>query len=177
MVTDITEMQTVHQHLHTIHEELEQEQLTHRWPIQTGIMVEVPSAALLAGHFAPLVDFFSIGTNDLTQYTLAAERGNPALADFSDALHPSVLRLIEMVTIAAHQHGRWVGVCGETAGDPAAAPILAGLGVDELSMNPASIPIVKSYLRKVSPRQARNLAAQALHCRGAAEVRSICLLQ
>lgn len=96
--------------------------------IETGIMVEVPSTAVLADQFATEVDFFSIGTNDLTQYTLAAERGNPRVANLSDALHPSILRLINMVVEAAHKRGKWVGVCGEAGGDPVAVPILVGSG-------------------------------------------------
>jgi multiphosphoryl transfer protein len=105
-------------------------------------MVEIPSAALLSPVFAREVDFFSIGTNDLTQYTLAAERGSPLLSGLADALHPAVLRLIQEVTRSAHASGKW-------AGDPAATPILLGLGVDELSLNPAGIPKIKTLLRKL----------------------------
>jgi len=115
--------------------------------IEAGIMIEVPSAALLAEQFAPVVDFFSIGTNDLTQYTLAAERDNPQLAALADGLHPAVLRLIAQVVQAAHAHNKPVTVCGELAGDPVAVPVLLALGVDELSMNPASIPGIKRLIR------------------------------
>src|SRR6185436_5302029 len=102
-------------------------------PIPVGIMVEVPSAALLASTFAREIDFFSIGSNDLTQYTLAMDRGHPKLAARVDALHPAVLRLIDLTVRGAREHGKWVGVCGGMAGDAQAIPILIGLGVDELS--------------------------------------------
>jgi len=134
-------------------------------------MVEIPSAALLSEQFAPEVDFFSIGTNDLTQYTLAAERGNPLLSEMSDALHPAVLRLIKTVVEAAHRHGKWVGVCGELAGDPLAVPVLVGLGVDELSLNPAGIPRVKSILGALEIPATRHLASQILEMASATEAR------
>ncbi|MFN8442313.1 MAG: phosphoenolpyruvate--protein phosphotransferase [Caldilineaceae bacterium] len=118
--------------------------------IETGIMVEVPSTAVMADQFAAEVDFFSIGTNDLTQYTLAAERGNPRLSGLADALHPSILNLIHQVVEAAHAHGKWVGVCGEAGGDPMAVPILVGLGVDELSMGALAIPRTKQIIRQLN---------------------------
>jgi len=119
------------------------------------------------------IDFFSIGTNDLTQYTLAAERGNPALSYLADGLHPAVLRLIGEVAEAAHQAGKWTGICGELGGDPAATAILVGLGVDELSLNPAGIPRIKSILRDLTMESARTLAEQALRCQTSAEVRQL----
>ncbi len=121
-------------------------------------MVEVPSAALTAGRLAEVVDFFSIGTNDLTQYALAAERGNPALGALNDPLHPAVLRLIATTVEGAKEHGRWVGVCGEMAGDPLAAPLLIGLGVTELSMSPPAIPLVKAAVRQVDTATASRIA-------------------
>jgi phosphocarrier protein FPr len=115
--------------------------------LEVGVMVEVPALALEAEAFAPHVDFFSIGTNDLSQYTMAAERGNPTLAALlDDALEP-VLALIAQVTAAAKQHGRSVSVCGELAGDPEAAPRLVALGVNELSMSAGRIPALKHALR------------------------------
>ncbi len=114
---------------------------------EVGIMVEVPAAALQAASFAPEVDFFSIGTNDLTQYVFAAERGNAALAHLQDAAHPTIQRLIGEVCEAAHRCGRWVGVCGELAGDPRHVEMLLALGVDELSVNPAAVPLVKAAVR------------------------------
>lgn len=139
--------------------------------LQIGVMVEVPSLALAADRFAAVVDFFSIGTNDLTQYTLAAERGNPELANLADALHPSVLSLIDRTCRAAAEHGRWVGVCGEAAGDPLAVPILVGLGVTELSMSPVAIAQVKDVVRRIDASDARRLAASALEMTSAEAVR------
>lgn len=127
-----------------------------------GIMIEVPSAALMAPQLAPEVDFFSIGTNDLTQYTLAMDRMHPMLAAQADALHPAVLRLIDMTVKAASAQGKWVGVCGGAAGEAAAAKILVGLGVSELSMSPPQIALVKQMLREHNLAQLQNLAQQAL---------------
>ena len=141
--------------------------------LETGIMVEVPAAALTAPALAPSVDFFSIGTNDLTQYVLAADRGNEHVAALSDALHPAVLRLIEATTIAARAHGRWVGVCGELAGDATATSLLLGLGVRELSMSAPAIGRVKQVVRSTDIPEAEALAAKALACASAAEVRAL----
>jgi phosphoenolpyruvate-protein phosphotransferase/dihydroxyacetone kinase phosphotransfer subunit len=173
MVANVDEVRQARSWLEKAHQALLREQLPHAWPIETGIMVEIPSAALLSRALAREVDFFSIGTNDLTQYTLAAERGNPMLASLADALHPAVLRLIGEVAAAAHQEGKWVGVCGELAGDPQATAILVGLGVDELSMNAASIPKVKALLRAIAVSDARALAEQALKTDSAAEARQL----
>lgn len=140
--------------------------------LQVGVMIEIPAAALLAEKLAPLVDFFSIGTNDLTQYTMAAERGNPRVAYLNDALHPAVLRLIAQTITAAHAHGRWVGVCGELAGDPTAIPVLLGLGLDEFSMNPTAIPTAKQLLRRLDRAASAQLAQTALACDSAAAVRA-----
>ena len=139
--------------------------------LEVGIMVEVPAAALAAERFAPVVDFFSIGTNDLTQYTLAAERGNERVAGFADALHPAVLRLIRMTVRGAQSHGRMVGVCGEVAGDPAAVPILLGLGVGELSAAPPAVPRVKRAVRETDLAAAGALADRALALDSAEAVR------
>jgi phosphocarrier protein FPr len=136
-----------------------------------GVMIEVPAAALMAEAFAPHVDFFSLGTNDLTQYVLAAERGNPGVAGLGDALHPAVLRLIDRVARAAAAAGRPLAVCGEVAGDPAAIPVLLGLGVTELSMVPGRIARAKLTVRGVELAAARRLAARALVAESAAEVR------
>jgi len=140
---------------------------------QVGIMIEVPAAALTASVLAPEVDFFSVGTNDLTQYTLAADRGNEHVAALSDALHPAVLRLIGAACEAAERHGRWVGVCGELAGDPLAAPVLVGLGVHELSMSAPAIPAVKRAVRAIHLERAAELAARALDMPTAGAVRDL----
>ncbi|MCG6036535.1 phosphoenolpyruvate--protein phosphotransferase [Acinetobacter calcoaceticus] len=141
--------------------------------LQVGIMIEVPSAALLAPILAQEVDFFSIGTNDLTQYTLAIDRGHPILSAEADGLHPSILQLIDHTVKAAHKHGKWVGICGELAADPKAVPILMGLGVDELSMSPNSIPLVKAQIRTLNYSQAQALAKSALQCESATAVRQL----
>jgi multiphosphoryl transfer protein len=142
-------------------------------PIELGIMVEIPAAALTAGRLAPHVDFFSIGTNDLTQYTMAAERGDARLAELLDGPQPAVLRLVHETVRAATAHGRWVGVCGELAGDPAAAVLLAGLGVTELSMAPGLIAAVKQALRSVSLADAREAAHAALEAESAEAARAL----
>jgi multiphosphoryl transfer protein len=142
-------------------------------PIQIGIMVETSSAALLAERFAREADFFSLGTNDLTQYTLAMDRTNPRLAPQLDALHPAVLRLIDSTVQGAHEHKRWVGVCGALAGDPAAVPVLIGLGVDELSVDVPIIPAVKARIRTLSLKECQTTAQRALDAADAAEVRAI----
>ncbi|WP_322792726.1 phosphoenolpyruvate--protein phosphotransferase [Bellilinea sp.] len=138
--------------------------------VQFGIMVEVPSAALLADHFAPLVDFFSIGTNDLTQYTLAVDRTNERVSVLASPYHPAVLRLIEMTIGAAHAHGKWVGLCGELAGDPLAVPLLVGLHLDEFSMAPSSIPTIKDLIRRWTLPACEEVARQCLQFSLAADV-------
>jgi phosphocarrier protein FPr len=173
MVADVEEIRKARAWVEKAHNGLVEENKPHAWPVELGIMIEIPSAALLAPVFASEVDFFSIGTNDLTQYTLAAERGNPALSHLADGLHPAVLRLIGEVAESAHQAGKWTGICGELGGDPDATPILIGLGVDELSLNPAGIPRIKSILRDLTMERARGLAEQALHCQTSAEVRQL----
>jgi phosphoenolpyruvate-protein kinase (PTS system EI component) len=142
-------------------------------PLEVGIMIETPSAALLADRFAREADFFSIGTNDLTQYTLAMDRTNPGLAPQVDALHPSVLRLIERAVAGARAHGRWVGVCGGLAGDPQAVPVLVGLGVDELSVSVPIVPAVKAQVRTLSLDECRTTARLALDAADGAEVRAL----
>jgi phosphoenolpyruvate-protein phosphotransferase len=154
-----------------IAEHVRQELNAPRVPL--GIMIEVPSAAILADQFAQEVDFFSIGTNDLTQYTLAMDRLHPQLAKQADGLHPAVLRMVESTVLAASKAGKWVGVCGGIAGDPQGAVILIGLGVSELSVGIPSIAAIKAHLRGLSLAEMQRVAQQALQCRTAAEVRSL----
>ena len=137
-----------------------------------GIMVEVPAAAIASDLLAPEVDFFSIGTNDLTQYTLAADRGNPGVQHIADSFEPSVLRLIEMTIRNAHQHGKWVGVCGELAGELLAAPLLLGMALDEFSMGAMSIPQIKKELRAWSAAEAALMVPEILALPDAASVRA-----
>ena len=142
-------------------------------PVPLGIMVEVPSVAVMAEQFAAVVDFFSVGTNDLTQYTLAMDRGHPKLAPQVDGLNPAVLGLIANAVKAAHAHGKWVGVCGGMGSDPQAVPLLVGLGVDELSVSIPAIPSVKAQIRELTLAQCQELAARALTQDSAAAVRAL----
>jgi phosphoenolpyruvate-protein kinase (PTS system EI component) len=136
-------------------------------------MIEVPSAALMAEQLAAEVDFFSIGANDLTQYTLAMDRGHHKLAALADGLHPSILRLIKMTCDGAKKHGKWVGVCGGIASDLPAVPILIGLGVTELSVSVPVLPMVKAQVRKISHKDCSELAQKALNLETGKEVREL----
>ena len=173
MIANDSDLARARSCLEKVHLDLEKENIPHLWPIETGIMIEIPSAALQAEALARNVDFFSIGTNDLTQYTLAADRGNPELATYQDALHPAVLRLIDMVVSGGRKHNRVVAVCGEAASDVTAAAIFTGLGVRELSMASSKIPKLKAMLRRHTLADLQRLAHTALHCHTAAEVRAL----
>ncbi|KVO58078.1 phosphoenolpyruvate--protein phosphotransferase [Burkholderia stagnalis] len=141
-------------------------------PVEVGVMIEVPSAALLADQLAQHADFLSIGTNDLTQYTLAMDRCQADLAAQSDGLHPAVLRLIDIAVRGAQQHGKWVGVCGALGGDPLAVPILVGLGVTELSVDPVSVPGIKARVRRLDYALCRQRAQDLLALDSAQAVRA-----
>ena len=156
MISNVEELQALRARAEAIRLEVQGPEV----PI--GIMIEVPSAALIADRLAPHADFFSIGTNDLTQYTLAVDRQHPELAGMADSLHPSVLRLIARTVEGARRHGRWVGVCGGLAGEPLGAALLTGLGVDELSVSSSDISTVKALLRRHTLVELQQLAAQAL---------------
>jgi len=141
--------------------------------VEIGVMIEVPSAAVMADALAEASDFFSIGTNDLVQYAMAADRTNPELVELASVLQPAVLRLIDGVVRAAHAHGRPVAVCGEAAGESTAIPLLVGLGIDELSVAPGSIGAVRQRLSTLDPEACVELANTALAARTLAEVRSL----
>jgi multiphosphoryl transfer protein len=141
-------------------------------PIEVGVMIEVPSAALLADQLAQHADFLSIGTNDLTQYTLAMDRCQADLASQADGLHPAVLRLIKATAVGAAKHGKWVGVCGALGGDPVAVPLLVGLGVTELSVDPVSVPGIKALVRNLDYQLCRQRAEDALALESAQAVRA-----
>ncbi|WP_455806165.1 phosphoenolpyruvate--protein phosphotransferase [Pseudomonas fluorescens] len=166
MVTQLSELRQARQMLD---EEVLALGLTERPKL--GIMIEVPAAALMADLFAPLVDFFSIGTNDLTQYTLAMDRDHPRLASQADSFHPSVLRLIAMTVKAAHAHDKWVGVCGAMASERLAVPLLLGLGVDELSVSVPMIASVKATVRELALADCQIIAQQVLGLESAGQVR------
>ncbi|CAM4403496.1 phosphoenolpyruvate--protein phosphotransferase [Paenibacillus phoenicis] len=138
--------------------------------IQLGIMVEIPSTAVLADQFAKEVDFFSIGTNDLIQYTMAADRMNERVSYLYQPYNPSILRLVKMVIDAAHKEGKWAGMCGEMAGDATAIPLLLGLGLDEFSMSATSILPARSQISKLSKAEMEQLAAKALQMQTAEQV-------
>ena len=144
----------------------------HADSISTGIMVEIPSAAMIADKLAPLVDFFSIGTNDLTQYTFAADRGNAKVAGIGDPLHPAVLRQIARVIDAAHADGKWVGLCGELAGRSEGIPVLLGLGLDEFSMSATAVPAAKALLAQLTTTDTQLLARRVLDLPDAAAVKA-----
>jgi phosphocarrier protein FPr len=173
MVTELAELRAARAALDEAHQALAKSGTPHVWPISTGIMAEVPAAAILSDQLAAEADFFSIGTNDLTQYVLAADRAHSTLAHFQDALHPAVLRVIAQITAAARAHGRHVGVCGEAASDPAAAGLFVGLGVDDLSLGVGQLPMVKAVLRAVRRSDLETLAARALEMASAGEVRAM----
>jgi multiphosphoryl transfer protein len=173
MVSTLSEVQAARCLLSQVQTELHRSGLPTGGQTPIGIMIETPAAVLMADQLARAVDFFSIGTNDLTQYTLAADRGNAQVAGLVNALQPAVLRSIRQVTQAAHAAGIWVGVCGELAGNPAAAALLVGLGVDELSMTAPAIPAVKAHLRDLELAQAVQLAEQALALTTVTEVEAL----
>lgn len=167
MITSVPELITLREICARIRAKLDAPEV----PI--GIMIEVPAAAAQADVLARYADFFSIGTNDLTQYVLAIDRQNPELAAEADSLHPAVLRMIRSTIEGARKHARWVGVCGGLAGDPFGASLLVGLGVQELSMTPNDIPAVKARLRGTALSQLQQLAEQALDCETAEQVRAL----
>ena len=149
MITDVSEILATRRLLTEMAGELSQSNLPHRWPIPLGAMIETPSAGMVIDQLLPHLDFISIGTNDLTQYVLCAERGNSMLSAFSDSLHPAVLHLCEEVIRAAQKHGLKASICGEIASDPEALPVWLGLGLRELSVTAAAIPAIKSLVRKL----------------------------
>lgn len=167
MITSVPELIALRERCDTIRADLNAPHV----PI--GIMIEVPAAAVVSHALAAHADFFSVGTNDLTQYTLAIDRQNPELASEADSLHPAVLRLIAMTVEGARAHNRWVGVCGGLAGDPFGAALLAGLGVTELSMTPRDIPAVKARIRASAMPDLQALAQRALAAGTAADVRAL----
>jgi phosphocarrier protein FPr len=171
MISSVQEIIDAKAILHEAQEELRISGIPFDQSVEVGIMVEVPSAAILAERLAKEVDFFSIGTNDLVQYVTASDRNTTKISALNDPLQPAVLRLIYNVTSAAHSAGIRVGVCGEMAGDVIAVPILTGLGIDELSMNPRAIPKVKGIIRKLTVAKAEEIAVSALKMDTPEEIR------
>ncbi|MEM0964413.1 MAG: putative PEP-binding protein, partial [Bacteroidota bacterium] len=173
MVSGVEEVREFLRRLDAVYEQLDAEGLAHRRDAKIGIMVEVPAVALQAAAFARYVDFFSIGTNDLTQFTLAVDRGNDLVAELYQELHPAVLSLIAQTVKAADAAGVDVSVCGEVAADPRVTPLLVGLGVRTLSASPAYLTLVKRVIRAFTIEEAEDLAARALRQPDATSVRRL----
>lgn len=170
LISAIEEIKLLKDILRKTQRELTKEDIRYDENIEVGIMVEVPSAAILAEDFAKEVDFFSVGSNDLTQYTLACDRGNPRVANIFKPLHPAVLRLIKSTVDAGHSQDIWVGLCGELGRETIAIPVLLGLGLDELSVCPTSVPEVKSVIRHLTMGECIEIALRALSMSSAEEV-------
>lgn len=172
MISSLGEFAQVMEIYDGIKEEFVQQGTDFDPAIEIGIMVEVPSAVIMADILANEVDFFSIGTNDMIQYSLAIDRGNEHVAHMYEPLNPAVLRMIKQTVDAGHERGIEVSLCGEMAGDVIAVPVLLGLGLDELSMRPSALPFVKRLLRHSNSRQLNELGTRVLHCSDGPEVRS-----
>ena len=173
MISGVGELREAKRLIRQSMEDLDEAQVAYDPQIRIGVMIEVPSAALIAPVLAAECDFFSIGTNDLTQYTLAVDRGNERVAHLYNPLHPSILTLIDLSLRAAERAGIPVSLCGEMASNPLAVPILLGLGIGELSGAPAAVPVVKEIVRSLDSRDAAEDARRALAAGTAEEVHTI----
>lgn len=174
MVATVREMRAARAVIDEVKHELSQEEHTFNDDIKVGAMIETPSAVMMAHRLIQEVDFFSIGSNDLIQYIFAADRTNSRVAALGDPLDPAVLRMIRDTISVTHAAGKWIGLCGEMAGDRLALPLLLGFGLDEFSMSPALISEWKEAVRSISAKKATDLAEQALHCISAEEVKNLC---
>jgi phosphotransferase system enzyme I (PtsI) len=170
MISCVDELNQANTLLDTYRDELRREGVSFDENMKVGAMIEIPSAALTAPALARRVQFFSIGTNDLIQYTLAVDRLNDKIAHLYEPTNPSILRLIKMTSDAARAAGIWVGVCGEMAGDPLMIPLLLGLGVDELSVAPQAVPQIKYLIRRIKMSEAKEIAAAALESESSEEI-------
>ncbi|TEW51963.1 phosphoenolpyruvate-protein phosphotransferase PtsI [Psychromonas algicola] len=173
MIISVEETRKLKLILETLKAELAAEGVAYDENIEIGVMIETPAAAAIAHHLIKEVDFFSIGTNDLTQYTLAVDRGNELISDLYNPLAPSVLTLIKTVIDASHAAGKWTGMCGELAGDERATLLLLGMGLDEFSMSAISIPTVKKIIRSTNFSEVKELADKALSMATAAEIETL----
>lgn len=170
MISGVAEVVQANEILRQVMRDLKKAGVPFDQQIHVGVMIEIPSAALTAEMIAPEVDFFSIGSNDLIQYTMAVDRVNEKVASLYEPTHPAILRLIRGIVEAGHNNGIWVGVCGEMAGEPLFAPLLLGMGIDELSASSSSLPRVKEMIRRLTLGEAQELAAASLHANSGREV-------
>ncbi len=174
MISGLDELNQANALLEESKAELRKEGIPFDEQLEVGAMIEIPSAALAAESLAKRVKFFSVGTNDLIQYSLAVDRLNERIAHLYEPTHPAIIRLIKMTADAGTRHGVWTGVCGEMAGDPVLTPLLLGLGVTELSAAPGTVPQIKYLIRRLKMKEARELADFALNCESASEILARC---
>jgi len=172
LVATVEKLDDLLERVESVAATLDEEGVPHRVP-ELGVMVETPASAFLAGEFAARVDFLSVGTNDLTQYVMAADRGDERVADLHDPRHPPVLRALDRTVRAAHDAGAWIGMCGEMAGDPDLTELLVGLGFDELSTSAVTVPTVKERVTETDTERAETLAQRALSAETLSEVEAV----
>ncbi len=175
MVSNVDEVLRANAFLEECKKELRQKGVPFNEKLEVGVMIEVPSAAITAHLIAPHVAFFSIGTNDLVQYTMAVDRVNERVAYLYEPTHPAIIRLLKNVIDVGHENGIWVSICGEMASNPLMVPLLMGLGIDELSMSASAVPMVKQAIRNLRYSEAEDLAKEALASESASEVLSLCI--
>ena len=173
MLTSVREIVEVKKIIEELKVELKNEKLDFTGKVSIGAMIETPASALLVDHIAPLVDFLSIGTNDLVQYTMAIDRSNDLVTYLYQPANPAILELIGRTVLAAKENNIWVSVCGQMASDPLYTPLLLGLGVNELSMDPASLSIIRRVIRSLKMSEAEYLASEALKCKSSVDVRKM----
>jgi phosphotransferase system enzyme I (PtsI) len=162
MIATLQELRAAKKILEEVKNDLSRGNISYNAELEVGIMVEIPAVAVLADQFAKEVDFFSIGTNDLVQYTMAADRMNEKVSYLYQPFNPAVLRLIQSVIMAAHKEGKWVGMCGEMAGELTAIPILLGMGLDEFSMSASTILSARNLIRHLTQEKVQSFAQTVL---------------
>jgi phosphotransferase system enzyme I (PtsI) len=175
MISGLDELNQANALAEKCKEELRAQKIPFDEKMEIGAMIEIPSAAIIADSLAQRAKFFSIGTNDLIQYTLAADRTNERVSHLYEPTHPAIVRLIKATVDAGQKHGIWTSVCGEIAGDPVLAPLLIGLGVAKLSAAPTLVGSIKYIIRRLKLSEAQSLAEFALQCESPAEIQARCL--
>jgi phosphotransferase system enzyme I (PtsI) len=173
MISGVGEVVQANELLQEVMDELKKEGQPFDENIKIGAMIEIPSAALTAEMIAQEVDFFSIGSNDLIQYTMAVDRVNERVANLYEPTHPAIVRLLRNIVESAHNNNIWTGLCGEMAGNPLYVPLLIGMGLDELSVSASSLPRVKEVIRRIKLSEAQELAAAALHANRSSDVQAM----